>query len=201
MPNVFITGFERSGTTLLRRLVSMWPGYEKDVVHEQRKLLTYKTRQEAENNYNDQYSSIKSGEKIPYYGNSDFILNYIERFHDFWPEGLIFHIVRNPIKVAESCLRTFKRPMQTTAQTYAVNVQAVLNWLLDEPNTFTIQYEMLIEKPKEYIKLIYDKLGDIPDDTVIDKILSTREVWELNGKRMCGLRYSDRVGRINHNGL
>lgn len=198
IPNVFITGFERSGTTLLRRLVSMWPGFEKDLIHEQRKLMTYKTAQEAENNYFDEFSSIKSGEKIPYYNNADFVIDYIERFREFWPDSIILHIMRLPDAVAESCKRTFNRPIQSTAFCYAENVIKMSNYLADEPNAFPIKYEKLISEPVKYIKLIYKQLGFVPGDDIIHKILNTKGDWVLDKKRMCGLRYSGNVGRIIH---
>lgn len=195
---VFITGFERSGTTLLRRLVSMWPGFEKDLIHEGRKLLGYKTRQESENNYKDEYSSIKSGEKIPYYNNSDFITDYITKFKEFWPDSIIFHIVRLPADVAASCKRTFYRPKNITHNAYAENVTKVINFLRDESNIITVMYEALIKNPEKMLYMIYDKLGNVPDDEVLNKILNTREPWMLGNRRMPGLRYNDTVGKVKH---
>ena len=198
MNNVFIVGFERSGTTLLRRLISMWPGFDKDVLHETKKLFTYKTRLDAEADYYDEYSHIKSGEKIPYYTNSDFIINYIEQFRKFWPDSIIFHIIRKPEDVALSAKRTFRRPTNITKAAHAEHVQKVVNYLSEENNVITIIYESLIQNPEEMVKLIYDRLGSVPSDDIIDKILHTREPWELDGKRMAGLRYNSKVGKVKH---
>ena len=196
--NVFITGFERSGTTLLRRIVSMWPGFHMDLIHEEKKLFTYKTAQEAENNYFNEYSHIKCGEKVPYYGNTHFIVNYISKFREFWPDSMIFHMLRTPEQVIKSCKRTFMRPTNLTEKVYNNDLLIMTNYLREEPNCIGINYDNLIQNPKEMVKLIYERLGSVPGDDVIEKIISTKDPWELNGKRMCGLRYSDRVGRIKH---
>jgi len=41
---ILIIGFERSGTTLLRRVVSMCPALDYDLLHERKRLIEYGDR-------------------------------------------------------------------------------------------------------------------------------------------------------------
>jgi hypothetical protein len=200
MQPVFITGFESSGTTLLRRIVSMHPYFSKDLIHEQKKLLLYKTAQEAENNYYDEHSHIKCGEKIPYLGNCEFIMKYMERWREFWPDSLIFHIIRDNEEVAESCKRRFNRPANIVRQMHADSVRLVDCYINELGNYQIIPFKALTDNPVLWVKAIYHRMGEVPDDDYIHKVITTREPWMHGDKRCCGLRYNDCVGRINHNG-
>ncbi len=190
---IFICGFESSGTTLLRRLLSMCPLLDMDLIHEKRQLLNYKTANEALNNYFDEYSSIKSGEKIPYFGNVDFIVEYIDRWRSWWPKSIIFHIVRDCEHVVLSCKKRFNRPGNLVRELHTKETESLANYLEGEPNVYTIPYEALILNPLPNLNKIYQIMGYEADKELLEKILSTREPWEYEGKRMSGLRYKAKV--------
>jgi hypothetical protein len=191
---VLITGFESSGTTMLRRIVSMNPIFEKDLIHEGRKLLGYHTAQEAMVNYHDDYSHIRSGEKIPYVA-TELIIKYIDKWKQFWPDSLILHIIRGTDAVADSCYRRFNRPKKVIRNMHIDSVNEVGEHIAKTNNYQNISYELLIDNPFGSIKYIYELLGSVPENAVIEKIVTTKEVWDLDGKRMCGLRYADSIGK------
>ena len=191
---IFITGFESSGTTLLRRICSMHPALEKDIIHEQRKLLQYRSAKHAELNYFDEYSSIKSGEKIPYYTNIAFIMEYIDKFIEFWPDCLIFHIVRNPEECARSSNRRFNRDFDVS-KNFCKSGQYKINEYLEriKCNAFEVDYNDLVKEPLAVVTGIYGIMGEIPPKGYIKKVISTREPWYNGEKRNCGLRYKKKV--------
>jgi len=201
---IFITGFERSGTTLLRRLVSMNPLLEFDLIHEKKKLLKYKTKEEAIQNYKmktkqagqylGSWSSIEAGEKLPYV-DSKYIIKYTKKWKSFWPNSVIFHIIRNIGQCSVSAKRTFNKDIEQTKKSYKINVPKVREFLGQYNNVYEITFEELIDKPEETLKKIYGIMGSVPSDDYINKVLNTRNPWEYNGRKMCGLRYFDRIER------
>ncbi len=193
MQPIFITGFESSGTTLLRRIISMHPALKKDLLHETKQLLTYKTANEAENNYFNEYASVKSGEKIPYLGNTDFIIQYINLWRDFWPDSLILHIIRQTDAVVASCKRRFNRHGNIIKNLHPESVNLVGEHIKDLGNFQNVPYEALIADPMTTTKFIYDRMGEVPEDDYIKKVISTKEPWMHGEKRCCGLRYKSGV--------
>lgn len=201
---ILIIGFERSGTTLLRRLISMHPHLEFDLLHERRELLKYENPEDAIKNYKmktkqagiylGSIASVESGEKVPYIS-SKFIKKYISKWKKFWPDSIIFHIIRDCNKCALSANRVFKKDIEQTKKLYIENVPIVIEFLRNYKNVHVIKFERLIGDPKKSLKEIYSVIGYIPDDDCIYKILNTKDPWEYNGKIMCGLRYFQNVGR------
>lgn len=201
---ILITGFERSGTTLLRRLVSMHPILKDDLIHESQKLLKYKTPEEALEKYKIEtkqagqclgsISSIKSGEKVPYV-DSKFIIKYIKKWKLFWPDSIIFHLLRDCNACALSAYKTFSKDPKQTEKLYIKNVPIIIEFLKNYNNVHTIKFEELVGNSEKTLKRIYAIIGYIPDDECMHKILNTKEPWNYNGKTMCGLRYFDNVVR------
>ena len=195
----FITGFESSGTTLLRRIMSMHPSLDKDIIHEQRKLLEYRSAKHAEMNYFDEYSSILSGEKVPYYTNVTYIKNYIEKFIEYWPQGSVYHITREPESCAKSSKRRFNRDYDAALQFCKSGVENMHDYLVDlSYECFEINYDELVKYPDVVIKNIYESMGEGVEVEYIEKVISTKEPWNYKGKRCCGLRYASFVGKVEH---
>lgn len=200
---IFVTGFERSGTTLLRRIVSMHPALRYDLLHEQRKLLQYSTKQEAINNYRMEvtqagkklgsYASIESGEKIPYYEDASFIVHYVERILKWWPDACVIHIIRKPEDIVKSCKKTFGRLPHNVRSYYKNNVGFMVEYIELIGNAIQIPYELLIAEPLAMVKKIYSFVGDCPDDEYIQRVISTKDPWLYNERIMCGLRYKDSI--------
>jgi len=200
---ILITGFERSGTTLLRRLVSMHPDLEYDLIHEKRQLLSYNSEKEAMNKYHYKakqagketggWCSIKSGEKVPYIASND-ILEYIKRWKDWWHLSHIFHIIRDSKDCAKSAKRVFNKDIEKTIRNYEKSVPIVHNYLQGYTNCTSIYFSELLDNPVLVLKRIYSIIGNCPDDEYINKVLNTKDQWDYKGRVMCGLRYFDKVG-------
>lgn len=195
---ILIVGFERSGTTLLRRLVSMCPDLKYNLIHEKWRLFDYLTAKEAEEQYFF-YSkqggkniggidSIQAGEKIAYRANVKETIQYIERFTELWPKGTIIHIVRNSKDCAKSAKNTFQRDYKKTI--------AIWNYSVPQVSKYThidLRYCDIVDAPKEFITELYAAMGCM--DAPIDKIISAKNPWQHGEKVMCGLRYYDCIRR------
>jgi hypothetical protein len=178
--------------------MSMHPDLKKDIIHEQRKLFNYRSARHAELNYFDEYSSIVSGEKIPYLGNYTMITQYIDKFREFWPNSMLFHIVRDPGDCAKSSNRRFNRPIDGTKVLCERTQSRVNNYIMDKGNYTIVCYEELIADPVSVIASIYKAMGNVPSKDYIKKVATTKKPWYCLDKRCCGLRYYDAIGKVNH---
>jgi len=205
---IFICGFERSGTTLLRRLVSMHPALKYELLHEQRKLLNYKTANDAMEKYKlkakqggkltGSIASIESGEKIPYRDNWLFIIEYIERWKRWWPDSIIMHVDRDIEMSAKSAVRTFNRDYDRTIEIAMNNIPKIKKYLERQSNVIWISYEKILANPHHFVKNLYSIMGDFnEDDNYIHKVTATKDPWEYKGRVNCGLRYADGIRSLH----
>jgi len=200
---VLIIGYERSGTTLLRRLVSMHPGLKYDLVHEKRKwLMNAKTKEEAldvltfDSNQAGKKtggtSSVRSGQKIPY-ANFGTIKRAIDKFYSFFPEFYLMHIIRNPLTTINSQVKSFNRKPQQCIKNWFSSVPLVYKYARSKPNNCVICYENLVTEPKTTLEHIYKWMGQEVSGEYIEKVINTRENWDYNGRQMPGLRRFDSI--------
>lgn len=195
---ILVVGFERSGTTLLRRIISMCPTLEYNLIHEKWRLFAYLSAKEAEEKYFfyakqggkniGGIDSILSGEKIAYRANVKETIQYIEQFTEFWPHGTVVHIVRNSKDCAHSAVNTFQRDYQSSVNLW--------NYAVPQVSKYThidIRYCDIVESPKDFVSELYAAMGCMY--APIDKIISTKEPWQHGEKVMCGLRYYDSIRR------
>jgi hypothetical protein len=202
---ILITGYERSGTTLLRRLVSMHPALGYDIVHERRDLLLKaQTRQWAIKNMtypvtqNKQETggmmSIKAGQKLPYVFARDFDL-YFAKFKKLFKKFHVIHIIRDPLSAINSQVRTFEKDVNLCIKTYFNNVPKVYKTIkIDKTESIVVKYEDIISDPFNFVNNIYKWIGDFDGDAeYIKRVISTRDPWDFNGRIMCGLRYFDGI--------
>lgn len=201
---IFITGFERSGTTLLRRLMSMHPDLKFDLLHEQRRLAEYMTSGMAEKSYImktkqegkflGSTASVLSGEKVPFI-EAKFIIKYMKLWRRFWPASSILYVKRNMHDCAASAKRTFKKDVNNTLSNYRLQVPVVEDYLDTLENVCTIQFADILYDPYEFLAWVYGEiLGYVPEKDFIYKVITTRHPWEYKGRIMCGLRYFDSIG-------
>jgi len=191
--HIFVTGFESSGTTMLRRIISMHPCLQKDLIHEGKKLFSYSDRNDADMRYGDKYTSVVSGEKIPYFCNHEYVVQYIRRWKQYWPNAPIFHIIRNQAKIAASSARRFGRSYDYTMDTYKKNENYMRAFLQDISDVQHVFYELFVVEPIRTVKSIYDYIGGDVSYQYIRKVISTRDPWYYGKKRCCGLRYKETV--------
>lgn len=206
---VFITGYERSGTSLLRRIISMHPHMPYELIHERPDLLmSSSTREEAikkmtypgtqEGKKTGTTMSIIAGQKIPYLtferGSA-----YIQQFRKLFPESLIIHIVRNPVYAINSQIKTFHHKFDICVKNYFESVPKIVNLLFKMENVWFVNYENIIENPSSEIYELYTKISSNTSNmaTHIATVISTRRPWRSGDKVMCGLRYFDKIQNTN----
>lgn len=200
---IFIVGYERSGTTLLRRLVSMHPRLEYELIHERPKLLqaakntqhaietmTYPATQQKRETGSTM--SVRAGQKTPYATFSQAKGN-IDKFRKLFPNAYIMHIIREPLETISSQIKTFSRRADGCIKNYFSAVPKVHKYVLSLPNSCTIRYENLVARPKEVLGSLYEWMGEKVPADFIAKIISTRDPWEWDGRVMPGLRYFDSI--------
>lgn len=199
----FITGYERSGTTMLRRLVSMHPELDYEIIHERRKLLmnsssakdaiknmTYDATQAGKKT--GSIMSVLSGQKIPYI-NYNQAASSVDKFVSLFPNAFILHIVRNPISAINSQVKTFNRNPNKCVNNYFNSVPNTKKMLEKRANVRTVLYEDVVSDPLNSVKSIYEWMGKPVNESYIDKVISTRDAWEFEGRIMCGLRNFDKI--------
>jgi len=118
---------------------------------------------------------------------------YIERWFDWWPDGIGFHIFRNARDCAKSAKRAFNRDEMQTINIHRVSVPKVIEKCSQYPQMHDISYEAMVGDPLGMVQEIYGKIGADVSDGHIMRVLSERDRWEHNGRIMCGLRYKQGV--------
>lgn len=205
---VLILGYERSGTTLLRRIVSMHPSLKYGILHERKGLFEFKSRAECESKYwvkSKQEGKfiggrdhILSGEKIAYINNVVFIKKYIDKWIRWWPESCCIHITRTMEDCIESQHRTFGHDKKLMEACYQRSVQPILIHIREnfKDNFYHLTYDDLINNPLSTIYDLYNFIHDgyNIDSDLLNKICTTKEPWIFKKKSMCGLRYFDKIG-------
>ena len=141
-----LLGYERSGTTLFRRLMSMHPRLDYDLYHERpKRFLSCSTAKEALKKMRKPCTqggetigsemSIESGIKVAY-TKAKLALEVINRFLWMFPQGSIVHAIRTPADCISSQMRTFDRPFDRCLTMYFDSVPIVSS--ASKPGTSTI---------------------------------------------------------------
>lgn len=205
---ILILGYERSGTTLLRRLVSMHPLLDYDLVHEKSdkldravdrddaiRRLTGFSRQNRKKT-GGQYS-IVSGLKRPYGGLMS-VSRTVRKMQALFPETRILHILREPEEAISSQVRRFGRKFETCLNSYFDQVPRIMNFLAEQPDTKFVAFWQLTARPSEVLDDIFAWMGERVSEDFLRKILTTQDPWKHGDRVMPGLRYFDCVKRHPH---
>jgi hypothetical protein len=164
---ILIIGFQRSGTTLLRRLFAMHPEI-KLLAHENFFLSKYGNNKQriADHIYKWKQVDIDRdnwGDKTPYYPNIRRIP--VKKYCDQWLEmfgkqGRIVHIYRHPYDTAFSIVSKYKgQNFEKAISIYRKAVPRALNETLDMKQMLSFKYEEMILNPDKIVPDIYKFCG------------------------------------------
>lgn len=177
---ILIIGFQRSGTTLLRRLISFHPDVTK-CFHET-KLLSKK-------NFNKNING-NWGEKIPWYdGSGKFIINYVNKWIDlFKEEARILHIIRSIDDVVNSNFNFKSFDKNETKNKYIKSMFNVRKTFYHEPKYKEILFENLVTGPfKSSLEIFKFCNLDHSEHIIKDIISPGKDKWRyfdnINSKR------------------
>lgn len=204
---IFVTGFQRSGTTLLRDLISRHPDV-KHMFHETGHIAKGLKTLYNSKELNDRFpkknaNGLKSGkvkidwnmekdnwgEKIPYYTffvkkgrYNRSIFNYMIDWNNFFPESVIIHIIRHPYDVGLSTKkRGFSSSITKPIRQYSKMVPKFIiesNKIFN--NIYHIKYEDLLFFPEETLLLLFKfcKLDNSPE--VIKSVINTPGIYRFD---------------------
>lgn len=209
---ILVTGFQRSGTTLLKDLIWKHP----DVAHmfhevallkfSKKHLLTanFLPDKKIKNNYQGvmpyQFKvnfSLKKGtwgEKIPYWGPkvykgyNKFVTRYCRQWNKYFGDkARIIHIIRHPMDVAISTKnRGFTKGITRPIKVYKTTMPQVLNLMQDIDNIKHVQFENLVTNPEKTLREIYQFCGLRHGDKILHRIIHNKNIFRfktINKKR------------------
>lgn len=162
---ILIIGFQRSGTTLLRRIIQVHPQVRR-IFHEHFLLNKYNkvTLQKFLEKYGVDFKNDTWGEKCPYYPNirKNPVIKYCEKWNEYFgKESRIIHIVRHPYDVTFSIMKKNKnvKKFDIPVKMYCSKLSKTVPEILNLKNTITIKYENLLQNSEVVVPLLYDFCG------------------------------------------
>jgi len=182
---ILVVGYQRSGTTLLRRLIGIHPDVV-GIIHEKRILKSGKTKKDIlkfVNKFSDKYNEKNNwGEKVPFYGNAS-IVTYCKKWIDiFGKESRIVHIVRHPLDVAISNVKMTRSPARSVDKAVdlynKIYPRILENMESDEVfknKMIVISFETLVQKPKESLTKILKFCNLKADEKTVQTIASAKK--------------------------
>ena len=164
---ILVIGFQRSGTTLLRRMIQIHPQVRK-IFHENFLLSKFRKDKKKLVQYIEIYGANINkdnwGEKVPFYGNIKnelHPLTYCQMWSELFPNSKIIHIIRHPIDVGLSIVNKYPNinNINKPLKKY-VNIMTSLIGDIDKlENSITIKYEDLLINTDETINKVFKFCG------------------------------------------
>jgi len=159
---ILAVGFQRSGTTVLKRLMQQLPDV-KHFFHELRLLKSHESKDDIArwlmHKKGTDIDKVHWGEKVPFYGkNEKQSINYCNKWNRlFLPDARIIHIVRHPLCVGISTIefRPGKLKLNPSIEMHCNHIPKLITHLHENcDNVLQIKYEDLMQTPLEIMKKI-----------------------------------------------
>jgi len=172
---IFITGFQRSGTTLLRRIIHFHPDV-RAILHE-RNIL-----KRGFNNIKFNIDKENWGEKLPWFSSKRKILEYCKEWNKrFKNDAKIIQIVRHPKDVMNSNLKKFRKPYRTTFNIMNSSFPKIIIGIDELSNCLSIKYENLVMDPDNTFLKMFDFIGLDSSPNIIKDLRYSKTNYRLNG--------------------
>lgn len=170
MMKILLIGFQRSGTTLTRRLIELHPDIRR-MFHEIFLLKRYQSKKLVEKYFSTTGISMNKqnwGEKVPYYPSARKypIIKYCQKWKEYFGKtGRIVHIVRHPYDVSFSVVAKYKniKKIEQPIKLYRGIIPTAIREIEDLGITKTVKYEDLLLYPKETMTSVYEFCGVNPN--------------------------------------
>jgi hypothetical protein len=156
---ILVIGFQRGGTTLLRRLLDNHPNIQ-CMIHEKRILsrkdsgtsLLKKLEIDPNGNW---------GEKVPWNsGTGNEIIKYANKWlTKFGDEARVVHIVRHPVDSGLSNQRLGWMTLQDAVDRARKSIPLVIKAFKDDDRYLAVAFEELVTNPEEVLKKIFKFCG------------------------------------------
>ena len=166
---ILIVGFQRSGTTLLRRLFHLHPEVQR-MFHEVFLLKTNSTHQKLNEFIKSKKLDINKpwGEKVPFYPSARRypIIKYCNKWVEYFgDESRIIHIIRNPYDVAISNVKKFShtKTVEQPLRIYKKIMIPATDAIASIKTATTIKYEDLLSNPDVVLSNLYEACQLTPD--------------------------------------
>jgi len=167
---ILIIGFQRSGTTLLRRILQYHPNIIK-CFHERWVLNNPKLY--------DNLDKYNWGEKIPWYGSSTKIIDYSNKWLKlFKNEARIIHIIRNSKDVAISNFKFKTLNKKSTKNKCEMSVSKLQKEFINNKYYKEISFEDLVTDPFKITTEIFKFCQlDNSEKTINEVISPGKDKW------------------------